>query len=493
MKIRSLPRTAVLSLALVSGVAAAESPPPALRPYLSVIDPTGGREPLALQHLELIDGTGAPPRKDVTLVIRGGTHPVHPRAGPGAAPGARPVDLSGRTVLPGLVDMHGHLYYADNRGLDSEGRDDPTPTYVLTELPVSFPRLYLAGGVTTVRTTGAVEPSTDLEVKRRIERGELPGPDLFLTAPYLEGVGGGFIQMHALGSPAEARKWVEFWASQGATSFKAYMHLTRAELQAAIKAAHALKLPITGHLCAVTYREAAELGIDDLEHGFMVDTSLVPGKLPDVCPSSDAFIASRAAADPDGAPVRSLFALLIKHHVAITSTLPVFESSVWDTPAIPEAQLSLLTADAQRNYLWKKAATGAKHDLVYAEAFARELRLELAFARAGGTLLAGSDPTGNGGVLPGFGQVRELELLVKAGFTPLEAIRIGTLEGARFLGQDREIGSIAAGKRANLMIVRGNPAARIGDLENVETVFRAGVAYDSRALRDSVRGEVGLR
>jgi imidazolonepropionase-like amidohydrolase len=96
-------------------------------------------------------------------------------------------------------------------------------------------------------------------------------------------------------------------------------------------------------------------------------------------------------------------------------------------------------------------------------------------------------------VLPGFGQVRELELLVKAGFTPLEAIRIGTLEGARFLGQDREIGSIAPGKRANLMIVRGHPAARIGDLENVEAVFRAGVAYDSRALRDSVRGVVGLR
>jgi imidazolonepropionase-like amidohydrolase len=106
-------------------------------------------------------------------------------------------------------------------------------------------------------------------------------------------------------------------------------------------------------------------------------------------------------------------------------------------------------------------------------------------------LLAGPDPTGNGGVIPGFGDQRAIELLVEAGFSPLEAIRIGTLNGATYLGLADRIGSIAAGKNADLVVIRGNPAANIADIEKVETVFKDGVGYDTAKLLDSVKGRYG--
>jgi hypothetical protein len=142
----------------------------------------------------------------------------------------------------------------------------------------SAPRLYLANGVTTMRTTGSVEPYADLNVKSEIDAGRMAGPHMDVTGPYLEGPDSPFIQMHQLRNADDARRTVAFWADQGVTSFKAYMNITRAELKAAIDEAHRRHLKITGHLCSVTYPEAAALGIDDLEHGFFVNTQLDPGK-----------------------------------------------------------------------------------------------------------------------------------------------------------------------------------------------------------------------
>jgi hypothetical protein len=123
----------------------------------------------------------------------------------------------------------------------------------------------------------------------------------------------------------------------------------------------------------------------------------------------------------------------------------------------------------------------------------KEMDFEVAFVRAGGLLLAGPDPTGNGGVLPGFGDQREIELLVEAGFTPVEAIQIATANGAAYLGQQDRIGSIAPGKQADLVLIKGDPSKNIGEIENVETVFKAGIGYDSARLIESVRGQVGIR
>ncbi len=187
------------------------------------------------------------------------------------------MDLANHTVIPGLVGMHEHLFYPSGDGVA-----------IYSEQAFSFPRLYLASGVTTARTGGSMEPVTDLRVKDMIDSGRMPGPRMYITGPYLEGAGTPFVQMHPLQSPEDARKTVEYWAYEGATSFKAYMHITRAELSAAVEAAHKLGVHVTGHLCSVGFREAAAIGIDNLEHGLVVDTEFDPGKKPDVCPPGSA-------------------------------------------------------------------------------------------------------------------------------------------------------------------------------------------------------------
>jgi hypothetical protein len=357
----------------------------------------------------------------------------------------------------------------------------------------SSPRLYLANGVTTMRTTGSVEPYADLNVKSEIDGGRMTGPHMDVTGPYLEGGKSPFIQMHQLRDAEDARRTVAFWADQGVTSFKAYMNITRAELKAAIDEAHRRRLKITGHLCAVTYPEAADLGIDDLEHGFFVNTQLDPEKVRDKCPDSGGtptLVAMKAGS----AAANALIKLLVERHVAITSTLPVFEHDVPLHAPLQPRQMAVMTPQAREAYLYSRnrrasrTDAAAKDDVV---AYFNDLALERQFVAAGGLLIAGPDPTGNGGVIPGFGDQRELELLVEAGFSPVDAIRIGTLNGATYLGLADRIGSIAPGKNADLVIVRGNPARDINDVEKVETVFKDGVGYDSARLLDSVKGRYG--
>jgi imidazolonepropionase-like amidohydrolase len=392
--------------------------------------------------------------------------------------------LTGRTVIPGLVGMHDHLFYPQGGGF-------------FAEMGFSFPRLYLACGVTTIRTTGSIEPYTDLEIQKRIDAGQMVGPKMHVTGPYLEGKGAAIVQLHELSGPEDAKKTVAFWTDQGVTSFKAYMHITRAELGAAIAEAHARKARVTAHLCSVTWPEAAALGIDDLEHGPMYfDMEFAPDKKPDVCPSARAMYevtSKMAMTDPRA---KELIATLVKNKVAVTSTLPVFELLAPGRPPLDQRVLSAMTPDARVNYLSRRAGGTAPASAPppdWAALLKKEMEFEYAFAKAGGTLLAGCDPTGIGGTLAGFGDQREVELLVEAGFTPAEAIRIQTENGAKFLGVADRIGTIAAGKQADLVVVNGDPSKNIADIEKVETVFKDGIGYDSAKLLDSVRGLVGLR
>src|SRR5258708_14928724 len=189
----------------------------------------------------------------------------------------------------------------------------------------SSPRLYLALGVTTIRTPGSVAPYTDLEIKKLIDAGKMIGPKMHVTAPYLEGVGSFTPVMHTLTGPDDARRMVNFWADQGATSFKAYMNITRDELRAAVEEAHKRGLKVTGHLCSIGFREAAEIGIDNLEHGLLPDSEFVPNKQPDKCPGA-AVSASPRLLDLNSEPVKETIRTLVAKKVALTSTLPVFEA-----------------------------------------------------------------------------------------------------------------------------------------------------------------------
>jgi hypothetical protein len=174
--------------------------------------------------------------------------------------------------------------------------------------------------------------------------------------------------------------------------------------------------------------------------------------------------------------------------------LPVFEQSVPGHAPLWPAALDALTAQARNDYLYLRNRTSslpqdqAKDRII---AFQHGLGLERKFVAAGGLLLAGPDPTGNGGVIPGFGDLREIELLVEAGFTSLEAIKIATFNGASYLGLIDHIGSITSGKHADLVVVKGDPGHTITDIEKVAIVFKDGVGYDASALLSSVRGRYG--
>ena len=483
---RPLPlATALFACAVLAAVATAQTKPGPLDDLISVHAPV-----FVLNHVRVIDGTGAPARDDQAVVVANGKiESIGPAASASIPAGAQVLDRSGYSVIPGLVGMHDHLYYTDSASFQIVNGRIPAPGLFVAEIPYTAPRLYLAAGVTTARTTGSLEPYTDLRVKRLIDAGLMPGPALDATAPYLEGPQKIFAQMHQLSGPDDATRLVDYWAGEGMTSLKAYMHITRAELGAAITAAHAHHLKLTGHLCSVTWPEAVSLGIDDFEHGpIFTDTEFVSGKQEDQCPARGS--ASWENIDIHGPEVTKLIQDLVSHHVAVTSTLPVFECSVPGRPQLQQRTLDALTPEAAESYLIARAHVPLNSPMT--GLFRKEMDFELAFARAGGLLLAGPDPTGNGCTLPGFGDQREIELLVEAGFTPEQAIQIGTENGAIFLGRQDRIGTLAAGKQADIVLVKGDPSRRIADLENVETVFKEGIGYDPEKLIESVRHQVGM-
>lgn len=487
-----LKRTLAALAVLLCGTALAQAPTfgPEVRKYITHDAPL-----LALTHVRVIDGTGAPAREDRTVIVRNGRIDAVLDAGAPLPGGARVLDLRGRTVIPGLVGMHNHLMYTASLHADEDGKLPP-PGFFVTEIAFSAPRMYLAAGVTTMRTTGSIEPYTDLNIRRLIDAGQIPGPHLDVTGPYLEGKASNFPQMTALDASAQARRTVAFWAGEGATSFKAYMNIPEAVLGAAIDEAHKHGAKLTGHLCSVDYRQAAALGIDDLEHGpVFTDSEFVPNRKKDVCPPSGEIAASWEKLEIASPQVQSLIKELVAKKVAITSTLPVFEAFVATRPMLSRKQQSLMAAESLRSHLGARAAAAASPERAakLEAALKKEMAFEVAFVRAGGLLMAGPDPTGNGGVLPGFGDQRAIQLLVEAGFTPEEAIRIGTANGARYLGKLDRIGTIEAGKNADLVVVQGDPSKRIQDIENVEIVFKDGVGYDPAKLHASVRGMVGTR
>lgn len=449
---------------------------PQVRGFVSVDAPV-----VALTGAKVIDGTGAPVRDNQTIVIRDGSIVAVGAAGSIAVPeGAEVLDLSGKSVIPGLIMLHEHMFY-------------PAGQAAYNQQEYSFPRLYLAGGVTTMRTGGSRDPYGDLNLKKAIVAGRIPGPKIDVTGPYLNGPGLPILFVNHLSGADDARRMVEYWAGEGSTSFKAYMHISRAELAAAVAAAHAHGLKVTGHLCSVTYREAADIGIDNLEHGFFASTDFVRSKEPDQCPSGQARNQAFASLDPNGPEAGALIEHLVTKGVAVTSTLTVFETSTPGQPRAPAGALDAMAPDARDRYLRQWSAVAQRGSETRAQFFHKMMKLERRFVDAGGLLVVGTDPTGYGGVVAGYANQRAVELLVQAGFSAEEAIQIATANGAEYLGILDDAGTIAVGKTADLVVIDGDPSNSISDIRKMEIVFKDGVGYHSKQLFDSVRGTVGIR
>jgi imidazolonepropionase-like amidohydrolase len=435
---------------------------------------------LALTHAIVVDGTGQPAKTDQAIVIIKGRIIATGNTNKVAIPAnAKTLDCSGKTIIPGMIMMHEHMFYGESL----------PPYYFGIEMPLSFPRLYLAGGATTIRTAGTTEPQTDLNIKKWIAEGKMAGPDIDVTGPYIEREFYPIPEIQFIKSPEEAEQEVSYWITRGCTSFKVYTNITKDDLKKVVALAHKNNLKVTGHLCSLTYREAAELGIDNLEHGFIPASDFVTGKKENSCP----FVAvtpSLKKLDLNSEAMKNLMLFLIEKKVTITSTLPVFEPNT-GREMIPgggeNALASQIKEAVEKNY---QASTGK--DTSDVTLFKKEMAWEKKFVELGGKLMAGVDPTGAGRTIPGYADRHVLELLVEAGFTFPQAVKICTLNAAGYLGRENEIGSITSGKKADLVLINGDPDKDIKNVRNTEIVFKNGVGFDSKKLFESVKGKVGL-
>jgi len=451
----------------------AQTPSPNVQRFISVAAPV-----VALTHVRVVDGTGAEPVGDQTVIISGGRISAVGPAGSVPVPGgAKVMDLSGHTVIPGIVGLHDHTFYTTNlRSVQSNA---------------TAPLLYLGSGVTTIRTTGSHSPYAELNLRRLVAAGEIAGPRMHIAGPYLTG-GAGIGSMHKVNTADAVRRVVDYWASEGVTWLKFYTDVSREVLGAAIQQAHKRGVKVTGHLCSVSFREAVRLGIDNLEHGLFVNTDFDPEKKPDFCPPD--ALAKLASLDIGGEAARTTIREMVARRVPMTSTLAVFELFVPNRPPLEPRVLEAMAPDVKAEYLTSRARLAEEGSFAISpQVFRNAQQFELAFVRAGGLLAAGVDPTGNGGALPGFGDQRNYELLIEAGLTPVEAIRIMTLNGATVLGEDKRLGSVTAGKLADLVVIKGDPIARPAEIRNVAIVFKEGVGYDPAKLIEACRGLVGIR
>ena len=473
---RKLPSLAFITITLMLSANAshAQSFAPQVLPFIKIQPGT-----IALTDVKIVDGTGGAIKEHQTIVLQKDKIAAVGDAGSVSIPaGATSINCSGKTILPGMVMMHEHLFYGESAGA----------WYLGLSMPLSFPMLYLAGGVTTMRTAGTVEPQTDLNIKNWIGQGKMTGPDIDVTAPYIEREGFPVPEILFIHSPEEAVKLVNYWADMGCTSFKVYQDITRADLQAVVKAAHARRLKVTGHLCSLTYREAAEIGIDNLEHGFMASTDFDNSKKEDACSSNQRK--SLLQLDVNSPAMKALMQLLIDKKVALTSTLPVFEP--YSGREVFPGGAENAMAQPIKEAVEKGYNISVSRDSSTWVLYKKELLWEKRFVEMGGRLMAGVDPTGAGRVIPGYADRHSLELLVEAGFSFSEAVKICSMNAAVYLGREKEIGSIAVGKMADLVLVEGDPEKNIRDIRNTELVFKKGVGFDSKKLFDAVKGKVGL-
>jgi imidazolonepropionase-like amidohydrolase len=340
-----------------------------------------------------------------------------------------------------------------------------------------------------MRTGGGIEPQTDLSVKKWVSEGKMIGPKMDVTGPFIEREGYEIPSLGFISGTEEVSKIVNYWADKGVTSFKVYNFITKEDLWICLQEAHKRGLKVTGHLCSLTYWEASELGIDNLEHGFMVSSDFINNKEEERCNPFEAYTAL-SEVELNDPRMESLMQLLIKNKTTITTTPVVFEPYTGHE-MVPGGGFKALIPQLQEKIKFRYDRSVNKDSLSLAM-FEKEMKWIKRFYDKGGLLVAGTDPTGAGRTIAGYANQRTVEILVEAGFKVEEAIKVCTLNGAQFLEKEEEIGTIEKGKKADLILIDGNLTENIRNIRNMEIVFKDGVGFDSAKLFESMQGKVGL-
>jgi imidazolonepropionase-like amidohydrolase len=398
--------------------------------------------PLVLDHVRLVDGTGAAPIEDARIVLNGDRiAAAGPMASTAAPAGADHLDLSGKTVIPGLIDLHFHI--------------ENDPRLALRQL---------ANGITAFRDPGQWNEKF-VELRRMMAADGLPGPRVFTTGPHIDGENPAYPADAVVArDPQEARRHAETSIAQGATALKIYFRLPMASALAVIDVCNAHRLPCTAHLELLDARELIAAGLHGIEHITSFGIAVSPRIKAEayrqaVLRSNDARSDGRyrmfADADLDGPEATALYAVLRQRRPWVDATLAVFERRA-DQPV-----------------------KGSSPEMVpiMAAGFDRMKRLTRRVSREGARVVMGGHtdvPFAGRGEAPW----RELELLVDSGFSPLEAIAAATSTAAAFLYRDRELGTLRAGFQADLVVLRDNPTADIAAVRTVERVMVAGRFVD---------------
>ena len=422
---------------------------------------------IALVNAKVIDGTGHAAQTAQTILVRNGIiEDVQNTNSLQIAADFYQIDLKGKTVIPGIIGMHNHMRIPRSALLSTS------------------PKLYLASGVTTIQTCGTGNPYEEIAIAKSINKGEQAGPEIINSAPYFTGPEG---KSHFIRFTNETmiRDTIRYWARKGVKWLKVYRNTRPSDLQVIVDEAHKNNLKVTGHLCATSYTEAANIGIDAIEHGFIHNYGHATDREVGVCSGNTDFRTNLAI---DSEAIKKVQQRLIKNGVALGSTLAIFEAQANMQADVRD--LEVMAPFHQEAYRQGNIRYREKGEDWYfkKEWLTKAMAYELQFFRQGGLLVAGPDPGLHN--MPGFGDQKNYELFIEAGFKPEEAIQVMTSNGARLLERS-DIGTIEKGKVANLVILDGDLERHPGVIRKVETVFKNGVGFKSDKLIHSVKGNVG--